>query len=206
MKINPFLDLLDFLTKKDWPTHVFLGLLVISIVIAVTSLRRHPEQRTGPQVWTWFMRLVVGGMWWQQTLWKLPPTYEGLHYWMGEMGKYAAFSVQAAFVNNVVLKHYDLFAPQVYFMEAAIATSLMLGLFCRLGSLLGALMAINLWLGLYRSPAEWPWTYFFLVLLQITLSVLHAGRSLGLDALLIGRPVAGASPASAGSRILRLVT
>lgn len=49
----------------------------------------------------------------------------------------------------------------------------------------GTLMAINLWLGLYRSPAEWPWTYFFLIVVQIMLLVHRPGRSLGLDAILL---------------------
>jgi hypothetical protein len=53
-----------------------------------------------------------------------------------------------------------------------------------LGAFVGTLMAINLWLGLYRSPAEWPWTYFFLVIVQITLLVQQPRRSLGLDAIL----------------------
>jgi hypothetical protein len=48
-------------------------------------------------------------------------------------------------------------------------------------------MAINLWLGLYRSPAEWPWTYFFLIIVQIMLLVQRPGRSLGLDAILLRR-------------------
>ena len=29
------------------------------------------------------------------------------------------------------------------------------------------MMAINLWLGLYNAPGEWPWTYMFLVVLQL---------------------------------------
>jgi uncharacterized membrane protein YphA (DoxX/SURF4 family) len=60
----------------------------------------------------------------------------------------------------------------------------MLGLFTRLGGAIGALMAINLWLGLYRSPSEWPWTYFFLVVIQIMFVAYRPGRSLGLDALM----------------------
>ena len=44
-------------------------------------------------------------------------------------------------------------------------------------------MAVNLWLGLYRSSYEWPWTYFFLMLLQVTFAVFQAGRSFGLDAI-----------------------
>ena len=30
--------------------------------------------------------------------------------------------------------------------------------------LIGALQIVNLWLGLYSAPKEWPWTYFFLFL------------------------------------------
>jgi hypothetical protein len=48
---------------------------------------------------------------------------------------------------------------------------------------LGALMAINLWLGLYNAPGEWPWTYMFLVVLQLIFLINPPGRSLGIDAL-----------------------
>jgi hypothetical protein len=44
-------------------------------------------------------------------------------------------------------------------------------------------MAINLWLGLYNAPGEWPWTYMFLVVLQIIFLINPPGRSLGIDAL-----------------------
>jgi hypothetical protein len=44
-------------------------------------------------------------------------------------------------------------------------------------------MAINLWLGLYNAPGEWPWTYMFLVVLQLIFVINPPGRSLGIDAL-----------------------
>ena len=65
----------------------------------------------------------------------------------------------------------------------AIAVSLILGLATRLGSVLGALMAINLWLGLYNADGEWPWTYMFLVVLELLFLIDPPGRSLGIDAL-----------------------
>ena len=46
-------------------------------------------------------------------------------------------------------------------------------------------MAINLWLGLYNAPGEWPWTYMFLVVLQLIFLINPPGaasasmRSLG---------------------------
>ena len=49
---------------------------------------------------------------------------------------------------------------------------------------IGALQILNLWLGLYSAPYEWPWTYFFLLVLQLMFAVHCYGRVLGLDALL----------------------
>jgi hypothetical protein len=39
------------------------------------------------------------------------------------------------------------------------------------------------WLGLYNAPGEWPWTYMFLVVLQLIFLINPPGRSLGVDAL-----------------------
>ena len=67
------------------------------------------------------------------------------------------------------------------------AVSLILGIFVRLGGVIGALQILNLWLGLYSAPNEWPWTYFFLLLLMLNFALHHYGRSLGLDAILVSR-------------------
>ena len=82
------------------------------------------------------------------------------------------------------------FGPLVYAIEVLIGVSLMLGLFSRAGATLGALMAINLWLGLYSAPGEWPWTYGFLVIIQLLFVLDPPGRSLGADVWL-GRRVPG---------------
>jgi uncharacterized membrane protein YphA (DoxX/SURF4 family) len=106
---------------------------------------------------------------------------------MGLMGKHAAIPLQAEFVNNIVLPHFYLFAPMVYGLEVLTAVSLMLGVFVRLGGVVGALQIVNLWLGLYSAPGEWPWTYFFLLLLMLNFALHHYGRSLGLDAIIVSR-------------------
>jgi hypothetical protein len=66
----------------------------------------------------------------------------------------------------------------------------MLGALTRLGAILGALMAVNLWLGLYSAPGEWPWTYGFLVILQLLFAIDPPGRSLGIDTLVRKRRTA----------------
>src|SRR5215469_12704362 len=103
------------------------------------------------------------------------------------MGQHAAIPLQADFVNNVVLPHFYWFAPIVYGLEVLTAVSLMLGVFVRLFGIIGALQILNLWLGLYSAPGEWPWTYFFLVLLQLMFAVHRYGRRLGLDAIIAVR-------------------
>ena len=60
----------------------------------------------------------------------------------------------------------------------------MLGAFVRAFAIIGALQILNIWLGLYSAPGEWPWTYFFLLLLQLLFAVQCYGRSLGIDAVL----------------------
>ena len=106
-------------------------------------------------------RLSIGAMWWQATLWKLPPVYTdepgqpfgktGLAFWMIRLGKTAALQAQADFVNDIVLPHFYLFAPLVYTLEVLTAVSLILGMFVRFWGLIGALQAANLWLGLYND-------------------------------------------------------
>jgi hypothetical protein len=207
MNTNPLADFWEFLTDPTWTTPVFWLLLVASAVIALVVWRRFPEQRHASHIVQWLLRLVMGGFWWQQSLWKLPPLYTnhpeaplttGLAYWMGQMGKYAAIPLQADLVNNVVLPHFYGFAPVVYAAEVLTGLSLMLGVFGRLFAVIGALQILNLWLGLYNTPGEWPWTYFFLLVVQIMFALHCYGRSLGVDALFAAGPANGRRPGMIG--------
>jgi len=194
MNPNPASDVIGFLTQPGWLTALFWLFFVASIAIAVFALVRIPEQRSGGHLARWVIRFLIGAMWWQQSLWKLPPYYTdhpeqpfgetGLAYWMTVMGQHAAIPLQADFVNHIVLPHFYLFAPFVYAAEVLTGVSLMLGAFVRLFALIGALQILNLWLGLYSAPGEWPWTYFFLLLLQLVFALDRYGRSLGVDAIL----------------------
>lgn len=193
MNPNPFDDVVAFLTQPGWPTHVFWLLLLAGVAIALYVLMTLPEQRRFTRVADWLFRLSIGCMWWQQTLWKLPPYYTdhpdqphdtGLYYWMTLMGKHAAIPLQADFVNQIVLPNFFWFAPVVYSLEVLTGVSLILGLFVPVFGIIGALQILNLWLGLYSAPGEWPWTYFFLLVVMLIFAVHRYGRSLGLDALL----------------------
>ncbi len=191
MRPNPVDDAIAFLTKPAWPTPVFWLLLLGSIVIAWRAWRQMTNRNNARQPAIWLLRVLVGIMWWQQSLWKIPPDEGGLIYWMKQEVAHAAIGLQSAFVADIVLPHITLFGPLVYAIEVGIGASLMLGLCTRGFALLGLAMAANLWLGLYSAPGEWPWTYMFLVILMALFAVDPPGRSLGIDVALRARLRAG---------------
>jgi uncharacterized membrane protein YphA (DoxX/SURF4 family) len=204
MNPNPLHDAVTFLTKPGLLSLVFLTLLIISIGLALYDFATMRDQRDPGHIGRWMFRLLVGVMWWQQSLWKMPPFYTdqpnepfgttGLAYWMGLMGKHAAIPLQADIVNQIILPHFYLFAPMVYGLEVLTAVSLILGVFVRLFGYIGALQILNLWLGLYGAPGEWPWTYFFLLLLMLIFAIGRYGQSLGIDAIIAFRLRFRASP------------
>jgi uncharacterized membrane protein YphA (DoxX/SURF4 family) len=196
MKPNPLSDVVHFLLQPAWTTGVYWVLLLGSIAIAGYALATIESQRSFRPVVDWILRFLIGSMWWQQTLWKVPPLYTdhpndpmgtGLYYWVTVEGKGAAIQFQADFVNHIVLPHFYLFAPILYSLEVLTAVSLILGIFVRFWGVIGALQILNLWLGLYNAEGEWPWTYFFLLVLQVIFALHQYGRSLGLDAIIVDR-------------------
>jgi uncharacterized membrane protein YphA (DoxX/SURF4 family) len=195
---NPFSDFWDFLIGNTDDHNVlgawkylfialFLVLLVVSIVVAVTNWREDPSQRTGSHLGTWFVRVLVGGMWFQGMLWKLPlPISDGLKFWTEQMGERAAFAFHRELVTQIYLPYLYVFNPIIFLAELTFAVSLILGLGVRLVSVLAIIFVLHLWLGIYQpgSPAEWPWSYVFLAMVLFFFALNSAGRSLGLDAWL----------------------
>jgi uncharacterized membrane protein YphA (DoxX/SURF4 family) len=101
---------------------------------------------------------------------------------MKQVVEHASIPLQATLYAQLVIPNIAVFGPLVYATEALIAVSLIVGRWTRPFSFLGLLMALNLWLGLYSAPGEWPWTYGFLIIIQILFVTDPPGRCLGLDA------------------------
>ncbi len=198
MSKNPVTDVLQFLTATtsdylklgNWRYLIlalFWALLVASIVIALQNWREDPEQRTGKHLGTWFVRVLIGCMWFEAMLWKLPlPASGGLQYWTEQEVTRAAFELHRTFVKDFLLPNLSVFGPLVFLAELTFATSMILGLAVRAVGVLALLFVLQLWLGIYLpgDPAEWPWSYIFLAMLMFLFSLYAAGRSLGLDAWL----------------------
>jgi uncharacterized membrane protein YphA (DoxX/SURF4 family) len=203
MRTNPFLDVWQFvvgLTDVPYATGAFkygfisllFGLLGASVLIAWINRRQDPAQRTEAHIVICACRILVGCMWFQASLWKLPlPVADGFRSWTEQMGQYAAFAFLRTLVANVYLPYLSMINPLVFLAEMSFAVSLILGFGVGFFSALATLFCLHLWLGLYQHPSEWPWTYVFLALLHVQFVASSAGRSLGLDALLHRRDVTG---------------
>ena len=85
---NPFSDFWNFVigntedynalgTWKYLLVVLFVVLIAASITIAIKNWQEDPSQRTGSHFGTWLVRVLVGGMWFQGMLWKLPLPVSG---------------------------------------------------------------------------------------------------------------------------------
>jgi uncharacterized membrane protein YphA (DoxX/SURF4 family) len=209
MRTNPFLDAFLFLIGRT-PDHqnsgvgpllvaLFLVLLIASLVIARRNWLADPAQHASEHLARCFMRFMIGCMWFQGSLWKLPlPVSGGLKFWTEEEGNYAAFEVHKWFAAHVMVPALPVLNSVVYLTELSLAVSFMLGLFVRPMAVVGTLFTLQLWLGLYQHPHEWPWQYIFLCFTMGFFFIDRAGMSLGLDALLAKR-----APTAADGPLLR---
>lgn len=189
---------------------VFYALIIASLALAVINWREDPAQRNSRTLWLFITRFLVGCMWFQGTLWKLPFSVDnGLHYWTEQMAGRAAFEFHRQFVQNVLLPHFAILNPIVYLAELCFAAALILGLGVRVASLGAIAFTLNLWLGIYNmrpgDPDEWPWSYIFLAMVLGYFFVDATGRALGGDAW-IRRNIASVRDGRGFGAVLRLLT
>ncbi len=198
MPKNPITDVLKFLTATTsdylalggWRFLIlvlFWGLMIASLVVAFRNWQEDQAQRTGQSIGICVVRILIGCMWFEGMLWKLPlPLSDGLQYWTEQETTRAAFEFHRDFLKSFLLPHLSIFGPFVFLAELTFATSMILGLAVRIVSALAIAFVLQLWLGIYRpgDPAEWPWSYMFLAMLMFLFALDGAGRRLGLDAWL----------------------
>lgn len=203
MRTNPFNDAWDFFWGNT-PDHInnlggalrylfiviFWAALAASIWIARRNWQQDPAQRTSEHLWTYGIRVLMGCMWFQGSLWKLPlPLSGGLKFWLEEEIPHAAFRWHAWLIQHVVAPNLYILNTPIFLIEFCMGIAFILGFMVRPAALVGILFTLQLWLGLYLHPHEWPWLYAFLIFVQAFFIIHRAGNSLGLDALLARNPV-----------------
>ena len=189
---NPITDVIAFLSKPSYSEpfvlhYVYWIAAIASLSIAIAAWGSLPDQARFSNLWRFAVRFLLGSFWWEQSLWKFPTDTGGLEYWTNQEVQHSAFAIQGTLTKAIVLPIFEPFAYCVYGFEALVAILLLLGLFTRVVSSLGAVLIASLWLGLYNAPGEWPWSYVFLLVLMVTMAIENFGLSLGLDAYLLAR-------------------
>ena len=136
-------------------------------------------------------RIAVGLYWLYEQHWKLPPDF-GLHDARGLMFafqqsiQYPTVDLYRTFLQSVVVPHFHLFAWLLGLTEVAIGLSLVLGLFTRVGALLGVLQAVNLLIAQGRTP-EGPSIYLAILAANFFVLLTPSNRRFSVDNWLASR-------------------
>ena len=138
------------------------------------------------------LRLSVGFLWLQNAGWKVPPDFgreagRGLFAFTAAAVEYPVFSPFSWIVEQVVLPNFVIFGWAVLILEASLGAFLLVGLATRFWALVGVGQSVAIGLSVAYAPHEWPWSYVLMVLANLAIFAMAAGRTFGLDGVL--RPI-----------------
>ena len=138
------------------------------------------------------LRIFMGILWLENLTWKFPPDFgrhdpKGLLYSFRQAEDHAVLSFLRSFVHDVVIPHFTLFGWLVFLVELTAGVLLTLGLFTRIGALVGSVQALIITLLAVRAPHEWFWAYAMLITINLVLMLTPAAERLSVDAWLSRR-------------------
>jgi thiosulfate dehydrogenase (quinone) large subunit len=144
----------------------------------------------GETVWALAgLRIVMGVLWLANLSWKLPPDFgrdapQGLLYNFRRAEEHAVLPFLRSLVHDVVIPHFTLFGWLVFLVELTAGALLTLGLFTRVGALVGSVQALIITLLVVRAPNEWFWGYVMFIAINLVLLLTPAAERLSVDAWL----------------------
>lgn len=156
----------------------------------MTEFFREGFRRLAPGWFIGLCRIAFGLMWLHNASWTAPPslgqgTGADLWYWVQEAIQYPAFAWYGSFLGDVVVPHFSLFGRLLFLLELSVGLLLLVGLFVRVFSTIGALLSLNLLLGLAAHPGKSFTTYAMMVLFHLLFITTNAGLNWGLDQVLL---------------------
>ena len=154
------------------------------------------------------IRVGVGLMWMANVNWKIPPNFgsdtgHGLYGYTHAAVTTPVFAPFSWVVQHVVLPNFHAFGWGVLIVEAALGAFLILGLGTRMWGAIGATQALAIGLSAAFAPGEWPWSYWLMIMANLSLLATGAGRTWGLDAII--RPLF-ANRSDRSGRLVRAAT
>ena len=156
-----------------------------------TSFVKVSRESTSPRVFLALLRVVLGVILiatWYDNLNKglyTPSGFMGFIDWLA-MGEGHPVPIYRDFLVNVVSPNSNAFSSGQSVVELVVGIALLVGAFTPLAGGVATLFFVNLFLA-YLNPAtdEWIWTYVLLIAVALVVTLGRAGRSFGVDALLV---------------------
>ncbi len=133
------------------------------------------------------VRIAAGVLWLSNLGWKTPSDFGVLRNFTRDAVDHPVVAPYSWLTEHLILPHFTYFAWTVLFLETLLAASLMVGLFTRLFGVIGVVQAAFIGMSVAHAPGEWPWSYYLMVMVHVTIVATAAGRTWGLDELL--RPI-----------------
>jgi uncharacterized membrane protein YphA (DoxX/SURF4 family) len=143
-----------------------------------------------PLAWISLLRILVGVLFlttWASNLSKGFYTPDGLLEFFTSVFPQAdnPLTWYAGFIEGVILPIRGFFAPFQLVAEFLFGLFLLLGFLTPFASAAGIFFVLNTFLATFGH--DWPWSYAMLMAILAVVLVTRAGRSLGIDNLLIKR-------------------
>ena len=113
------------------------------------------------------------------------------------------FGWYTAVLKGIVLPNFGFFGLMSFLTEVALGLALVLGILIPVVGMGGGLWMVNIMLGSYSIPGEWPWIWMLLIAPQFAFAFCGAGRVLGLDAWLQPLLARRADTGTPWARVLR---
>lgn len=164
---------------------------------AVTGL----DSRVGRAVIA-LVRVGVAFMWIQNVSWKVPPDFTALRHFTQFAVDRPVLAPYAWLVENLILPNMGFFGWATLLVEASLGAFLLVGLATRLFALIGVAQSVAIALSVLNAPHEWPWAYYLMILANLALFAIAAGRWYGVDGVL--RPYWQASSSPVARALVRV--
>lgn len=152
------------------------------------SITKNYKEPKVPLFWVSLLRIMLGLLflttWWSNQS-KGFYTPDGLQYFFTQVFPQSGNSLSwyAAFIDNIILPARSAFAPFQLVTEFLIGVFLLAGFLTPYASAAGAFFILNTFLATFGH--DWPWSYVMILGILFVLFFTRAGRSLGIDGILV---------------------
>jgi thiosulfate dehydrogenase [quinone] large subunit len=182
--------------------------LITGVAVASPAESRLSESRVS-RLLVAAVRIVVAFLWIQNSYWKVPPHFGedqtppgGLYRFTRDAVDHPVFAPYSWVVEHVVLPNFTFFGWLVLLVEVSLGAFLLVGVATRLWALVGVGQTLAIALSVLNTPGEWFWSYYLMLVANLLLFAVAAGRAYGVDGVL--RPAWAASDRRLARALVRV--